>query len=304
METGNILGCAYVNALTRLVGIDLHPFGPLLHPGFRGQRPPAGLDDPGRDRRQPVALRHRLPPQRAASSTGASFSFPRRDCKSPCSGRSTRPRRTRGSSPAITRFGPPRHDHHDNEHIRPRKRWSAWDRSPPAEPPQQMKAVVGSCIALALYHPGRKTGVMAHIVLPDSAGRDGTPGKFADTAVPQMLELLKELGMPAHGLTAKLAGGANMFGSSGPLQIGDANVEAVAQALRTAGIRVSGARHRRKARTPRRLRLRRRRNDRRIRRPTDENSSESHQPAHEHATLFSTRRLEPCHADYSSPMTP
>ena len=30
-----------------------------------------------------------------------------------------------------------------------------------------------------------------------------------------------------------------MFGSSGPLQIGDANMEAVAQALRTAGIRVA-----------------------------------------------------------------
>ncbi len=30
-----------------------------------------------------------------------------------------------------------------------------------------------------------------------------------------------------------------MFGSSGPLQIGDANIEAVAQALRTAGIRIA-----------------------------------------------------------------
>ena len=106
-------------------------------------------------------------------------------------------------------------------------------------PPQKMKAVVGSCIALALYHPRLKRGVMAHIVLPDSAGRDGTPGKFADTAVPRMLELLQGVGAPAPCLTAKLAGGANMFGSSGPLQIGDANIEAVAQALRAAGIRIA-----------------------------------------------------------------
>ncbi len=35
---------------------------------------------------------------------------------------------------------------------------------------------------------------MAHIVLPESAGRDGAPGKFADTAVPHMLELLREQG--------------------------------------------------------------------------------------------------------------
>ncbi len=106
-------------------------------------------------------------------------------------------------------------------------------------PPQKMKAVVGSCIALALYHPRLKRGVMAHIVLPDSAGRGGTPGKFADTAVPHMLDLLKELNTSASCLTAKMAGAANMFGSSGPLQIGDANVEAVAQALRTAGIRIT-----------------------------------------------------------------
>jgi chemotaxis protein CheD len=106
-------------------------------------------------------------------------------------------------------------------------------------PPHQMKTVVGSCIALALHHPTFRKGVMAHIVLPDSAGRHGTPGKFADTAVPQMLELLQELGVPVHCLTAKLAGGANMFGSSGPLQIGGANVEAVGHALRTAGIRIA-----------------------------------------------------------------
>jgi chemotaxis protein CheD len=106
--------------------------------------------------------------------------------------------------------------------------------------PQRMRAILGSCIGLALYHPGRKTGIMAHVVLPDSAGRDGASGKFADTAVPQMLAVLREQGMPTYGLTAKFAGGANMFNGAGPLQIGDANAEAVAAALRKAGIRVAG----------------------------------------------------------------
>jgi len=106
-------------------------------------------------------------------------------------------------------------------------------------PPHKMKAVVGSCIALSLYHPRLKRGAMAHIVLPESAGRDGMPGKFANTAIPQMLDLLKELNTPAACLTAKLAGGANMFASAGPLRIGDANIEAVAQALRAAGIRIT-----------------------------------------------------------------
>jgi len=108
-----------------------------------------------------------------------------------------------------------------------------------AAPPDTMKAVVGSCIALSLYHPRLKKGVMAHIVLPDATGREEMPGKFANTAVPRMLELLKELSAPASCVTAKLAGGANMFGSSGPLQIGVANIEAVTQALRAAGVRIT-----------------------------------------------------------------
>ena len=107
--------------------------------------------------------------------------------------------------------------------------------------PERMKAVLGSCVGLVLYHPRLKTGVMAHIVLPDSAGRgDGKPGKFADTAIPEMVEQLTKLGAPAHGLTAKFAGAANMFGSSGPLQIGDANVKAVLEAINSAGARVAG----------------------------------------------------------------
>jgi chemotaxis protein CheD len=106
--------------------------------------------------------------------------------------------------------------------------------------PQRMKAILGSCIGVAVYHPGRKTGVMAHVVLPESAGREGAPGKFADTAVPRILAVLREHGLPAHGLSAKLAGGANMFNGSGPLQIGDANAEAVVAALKKAGIPVAG----------------------------------------------------------------
>jgi chemotaxis protein CheD len=109
-----------------------------------------------------------------------------------------------------------------------------------AQSPQRMRAILGSCIGLAVFAAGRRTGVMAHIVLPESAGRDGAAGKFADTAVPQMLAMLRREGLPTHGLTAKLAGGANMFNGSGPLRIGEANAAAAAVALHKAGIRVVG----------------------------------------------------------------
>jgi chemotaxis protein CheD len=105
--------------------------------------------------------------------------------------------------------------------------------------PQRMTTVVGSCIALALHNARLKFGVLAHIVLPDSAGRPGAPGKFADTAIPRMLEMFRESGVSPQALSAKFAGGANMFGSTGPLQIGDANIKAVTEALRSAGVRIT-----------------------------------------------------------------
>lgn len=105
--------------------------------------------------------------------------------------------------------------------------------------PQRMKAILGSCIGLTLYNAEHQRGAMAHVVLPASAGREAAPGKFADTAVPRMLAMLKEHGLAPAALVAKLAGGANMFNGSGPLQIGDANAAAVADALKRAGIRIA-----------------------------------------------------------------
>ncbi len=89
------------------------------------------------------------------------------------------------------------------------------------------RSVLGSCIGLVLFHSARKLSAFAHIVLPDADGRNGPPGKFADTAIPHMLELLHQQKAGRSGLVAKMAGGASMFGSSGPIQIGKANCEAV-----------------------------------------------------------------------------
>jgi chemotaxis protein CheD len=105
--------------------------------------------------------------------------------------------------------------------------------------PDRIASILGSCVGVSLYHPRTRHAVFAHVILPDSQGRpQSAPGKFADTAIPHMLKLLSQAGVPSSGLLAKLAGGANMFGHSGPLQIGAANGDAVARALAGAGIRV------------------------------------------------------------------
>ena len=107
--------------------------------------------------------------------------------------------------------------------------------------PDRLASILGSCIGVSLYHPRLRHAVLAHIILPDSQGRaPSAPGKFADTAIPHMLKLLGQAGLTTSSLVAKLAGGANMFGHNGPLQIGMANGAAVSRALAGVGIRVVG----------------------------------------------------------------
>lgn len=98
--------------------------------------------------------------------------------------------------------------------------------------------VLGSCVGVVLDHRGSQTAAVAHVVLPDSSGRGGPPGKFADTAVPEMIQLLRRLGVPRAELRAKLAGGANMFHSTGTDLIGDTNLAAVLEQLGAVNIPV------------------------------------------------------------------
>lgn len=92
-------------------------------------------------------------------------------------------------------------------------------------------AVLGSCIGLALIHRNQKLAVIGHIVLPESRSQPGPAGKFADTAIPSMLQLLEQQGARPSGVVAKMVGGASMFAGSGPLQIGEANIQTVLRLL-------------------------------------------------------------------------
>ncbi len=104
----------------------------------------------------------------------------------------------------------------------------------------QACCIVGSCIALTLYHARAKQGALAHIVLPKSQDRSGPPGKFANRAIPHMLEILASSGANQSGLIAKISGGASMFGTNGPIKIGTQNAEAVQQLLEELKIPIVG----------------------------------------------------------------
>jgi chemotaxis protein CheD len=105
-----------------------------------------------------------------------------------------------------------------------------------------LRTLLGSCIGLILYDARNQIGGLAHVVLPTSSGQKATPGKYADTALAELLRQIAELGGRERSLTAKMAGGANMFSTSGPATIGDQNIAAVERLLKEAGIPIT-ARH-------------------------------------------------------------
>jgi chemotaxis protein CheD len=102
---------------------------------------------------------------------------------------------------------------------------------------------LGSCLGLAVYDREAKIGGLAHIMLPDSQlarGSGHAPGKFVDTAVPELLRRLLTAGAQLSRCRAKLVGAASMFAAAlDPVRlVGPRNVDAARALLDRAGIAV------------------------------------------------------------------
>ncbi len=101
---------------------------------------------------------------------------------------------------------------------------------------------LGSCIGLVVYDSFAKIAGMAHIMLPDSRGLHASEkvGKFADTAVPAIIEEMLKKGATRARIKAKIAGGAQMFSLPGAsaefLTVGAKNVSETKKRLARLGI--------------------------------------------------------------------
>ncbi len=101
---------------------------------------------------------------------------------------------------------------------------------------------LGSCISLCAYDPVSKVAGMAHIVLPESnhSGHGSDQAKYADVAVPVLIEEMRKRGAVKSRLIVKLVGGAQMIQSPGfesVLDMGARNLEMTKKALSSEGIR-------------------------------------------------------------------
>lgn len=99
---------------------------------------------------------------------------------------------------------------------------------------------LGSCIGICMVDELTGIGGLSHIMLPDStqslSGKD-MPMRFADTAIPMLIDQLVGMGASRGRLKAKIAGGAVMFATANDrFNIGERNIVAVTEALKKANI--------------------------------------------------------------------
>jgi chemotaxis protein CheD len=98
---------------------------------------------------------------------------------------------------------------------------------------RSLKTILGSCVGVVLRDPDRKVGGLAHIMLPTRRRDDESSGKYADSAIPALLDRLAGSGCCPASLRALLIGGAQMFSMGNTIiaSIGDQNVQAARRVL-------------------------------------------------------------------------
>lgn len=80
---------------------------------------------------------------------------------------------------------------------------------------------LGSCIGVCFYDPAVRLGALLHIMLPDAPAKIDNIFKYADTGIPETLRKMEALGANRNRITAKIAGGAQMFQVPGDNSLGN-----------------------------------------------------------------------------------
>lgn len=111
------------------------------------------------------------------------------------------------------------------------------DMNTASSPDKIITVGLGSCIGIVIYDKTKGLGGLAHIMLPDSTQFNNVtnPLKFADLAVPMLIDKLERMGAVKRNMKAKIAGGASMFNFSDKsmiMDIGNRNGIAVKVALK------------------------------------------------------------------------
>ena len=104
----------------------------------------------------------------------------------------------------------------------------------------QLQALLGSCVGIALIWKKRGQCALAHCLLPDAPqAQEELSARYVSQAVPALLTLLGASEADYPDIQVVLAGGATMLNArSSRLQIGQQNIDAARRHLRKCGLNV------------------------------------------------------------------
>lgn len=111
------------------------------------------------------------------------------------------------------------------------------------DPDSLITYALGSCVGICLYDSSQKIAGLAHIMLPfstEAAGKVDNKRRYADTGIMELIQTMNLMGASTMRMTAKIAGGAQMFkgSSSSMFNVGERNVAAVKKVLASYKIRI------------------------------------------------------------------
>jgi chemotaxis protein CheD len=105
--------------------------------------------------------------------------------------------------------------------------------------PNVLRTILGSCVGVCLYDPGTRVIGLSHIMLAEQNIAGTNPKKYADSAIPLLIEEMEKFGVVSARLKAKIVGGAAMFNMGENSIMGDigrSNVRKVIEMLSTCSI--------------------------------------------------------------------
>lgn len=92
-----------------------------------------------------------------------------------------------------------------------------------------LRTLLGSCLAVTLWHPQRRLGGMCHFLLPTRtrAAHEPLDGRYGDEALEAMMKLLMATGTDPKDYHAHLYGGADTMpeGTALKFNVGERNIE-------------------------------------------------------------------------------
>ena len=117
-----------------------------------------------------------------------------------------------------------------------------------SEQPASVMTVLGSCLAVTLFHRRTGTGAICHGLLPECRERAGCgsecrePGKYVECALLWMVKQFSRRGVALRELEVKVFGGADMFGArpgaKRNISVGKQNIATAIKVLEKEGLSI------------------------------------------------------------------